>query len=105
MPEQFDNDLLKYLKEFESAISFDGEICPKCGLDFTKDQLKIAKWVKYRDDLIFSELERIAEILDEEKVHYYFSKNEDIDGPNRYYLLVLNDSVEKVGTLLSPYSH
>ena len=101
MLEQFDNDLLEYLREFESLICFDGEICPKCGLDFNKDQVKIAKWVKYSDDLNFADLDKIAEKLDEGKVHYYFTKNAESDKANKYYLLVLNDSVEKVEQLLS----
>ncbi len=102
--EEFDSDLIEYLKEFESTVRFDGEICPTCGLDFTRDEVKVAKWISYKDDLAFNELEKIAEILDEEKVHYYFTKN-DSSKNNLYMLLVLNNSIKKVDKIFSGLLH
>lgn len=101
--EEFDHDLIEYLKEFESSVRFDGEICPTCGLDFTKPDLKIAKWVQFSNNLPYSVLEEISEILDEDKIHYYFTRNDKAENEKVYCLLVLNDSLRRVEKLLSRF--
>jgi len=102
MSEPIDKDLQDYLDEFNDITSFDGEICPKCGLDFTKDQVKVASWCVVKDDLQFDNLQLMGEKLEENGIHYFFTESElSQPGKKLYTLKVLNDSIEMTKKLLT----
>ncbi len=97
-----DRELQEYLDEFEDVTRFDAEICPKCGLDFTKDQISVASWIIVSDDLQFDQLKNIGDLLEENGIHYFFSESEKTSHGNKLYALkVLNETLESTKELLN----
>jgi hypothetical protein len=102
MADEIDKDLQDYLNEFDNVTGFDSEICPKCGLDFGKDEIKVASWIVLKDDLLFDDLESIGDIMEQHNIHYFFNKTENLKSDSKKYTLkVLSDKVDIAKSILN----
>lgn len=46
MTDELESEFDDYFAEFNNQVEFDAEVCPKCGIDFTKDgKLERVEWV------------------------------------------------------------
>lgn len=87
--DELEKEFQDYLEEMNQIVSFDAEICPTCGIDFTNNkEIQKVDWQRIYRTNNTKELEKIVDRFEKSGMKYFLQKEELEDNSEQFILLV-----------------